>query len=60
MLTLTRKVGETIVVHRGLITIHVKRVSGNKVQLSVDAPKEIEINRGEVETRITKEQADAA
>lgn len=60
MLTLTRKVGEKIVVHHGLITVEVAKVSGGKVRLKIDAPKELSINRGEVEARIAKEQADAA
>lgn len=61
MLSLTRKVGQTISVGRGLVVIKVAKISGNKVQLSIEAPPEMRINRGEVELRMNEEErTDAA
>ena len=61
MLVLTRKVGESVVCGKGLLTVRVKKIAGNKVQLIFDAPREMPINRGEVELRIkTEDRTDAA
>jgi carbon storage regulator len=47
MLVLSRKIGERI--HIGEeITVEVRRVAGNRVTLSFDAPKHIRILRGEL------------
>lgn len=47
MLCLSRKIGEKI--HVGSeITIEVRRVSGNRVSLKIDAPRHIRILRGEL------------
>lgn len=50
MLVLSRKVGERIHVADN-ITVEVRRVYGNRVILAVDAPKEIPIFRGELNTQ---------
>jgi len=47
MLILTRRVGETIVIGGGEITIRVLRV-GHRVQLGIDAPEDTYVDRGEV------------
>ena len=46
MLVLSRKAGESIVA--GDVVITVTRLSGNRVQLGVDAPSEVRILRGEL------------
>ena len=47
MLVLSRKVGETIKIGDG-ITIVVNRISGNRVTLGLQAPKNMRIIRGEL------------
>jgi len=54
MLCLSRKVGEKIVIAKGLITIMVIDIREDKVRLGIEAPKDIEVNRLEVE--IAKER----
>ena len=46
MLTVTRRVGETIKIDGG-ITIKVVRIRGSQIRLSIDAPQETGIRRGE-------------
>lgn len=47
MLVLTRKSGESIIIGDG-ITVQVAHVSGNRVKLCIDAPKECRIQREEL------------
>jgi carbon storage regulator len=47
MLVLSRRNGESIVIGGG-ITVKVLRVKGNIVQLGIDAPKEVAIQRSEL------------
>ena len=47
MLVLSRKIGEKIHIGED-ITVEVRRVAGNRVTLSFDAPKHIRILRGEL------------
>ena len=47
MLVLSRKVGESIKIGDG-ITIVVNRISGNRVTLGLEAPREMRIVRGEL------------
>jgi len=47
MLTLTRRVGERIRI--GNVTIRVDRIKTGSVRVSIDAPKDIEIVRTELE-----------
>ncbi len=47
MLVLSRKIGERIFVGQD-ICIEVRRVSGNRVTLAVNAPPEVKILRGEL------------
>jgi len=46
MLVLSRKENETIVI--GEITITVIRIKGNRVAVGIDAPREVEVVRGEL------------
>lgn len=47
MLSLTRKIGEKLHVGND-ITIEVRRVTGNRVTLSIDAPRNVCILRSEL------------
>lgn len=47
MLILSRKVGEAIIIG-GNITVAVARISGNRVTLGIEAPKELNIRRNEL------------
>jgi carbon storage regulator len=47
MLVLSRKEGESIVID-GSITLTIKKVRGNRVTLTFDAPKDVKILRGEL------------
>lgn len=49
MLVLTRKLQETIKIGED-VTIHVLRVKGNTVRLGIEAPRQVRIVRGELET----------
>lgn len=48
MLCLKRNVGETIILADGLITIMVTAVSGESATIGIDAPRDINIVRGEL------------
>jgi carbon storage regulator len=48
MLIFSRKVGETILLTGG-ISIGIHRITGNKVRVGVEAPKDVHILRGELE-----------
>ena len=49
MLILTRKVGESIRIGDDIV-VTVTKLSGNRVQFGVEAPKDIRIVRGELQT----------
>jgi len=49
MLVLSRRLGASIVIGGGIM-VKVLRVKGNVVQLGIDAPKEIAIQRSELRT----------
>ena len=55
MLVLSRKLGESVVIGRG-ITVTVVKMKGDVVQLGIDAPKEIPILRSELHERIRDHQ----
>ena len=48
MLVLSRKVGERIHVGNDII-LEVRRISGNRVTLALEAPRDVRILRGELE-----------
>jgi len=56
MLVLSRKKNESIRIGNG-ITISVVEIRGNRVQLAIDAPREVPVHRGEVYERIRREDA---
>lgn len=47
MLVLTRKVGETVVIGGG-ITLTVLEIRNDGIRLGIDAPREVDVHRGEV------------
>jgi carbon storage regulator CsrA len=53
MLVLSRKIGDTIRIGDN-IEIVVSRISGNRVTIGIDAPKDVRILRGEVEDESTE------
>lgn len=56
MLVLTRRVGESIVVAEGEITITLCEVRGDKARIGVHAPADIPIHREEVYAEIERER----
>lgn len=62
MLILTRKVGESITIGDGSITVSVMEVKGRQVRLGISAPADTPIHREEIFRKIKEanEQASAA
>lgn len=54
MLVLTRKIGERLVINSN-IWLKILAVKGRQILLGIDAPKDIHINREEVQERIDTE-----
>lgn len=59
MLALTRKPGERIVIGDNIV-ITVAGVKGDSVRITIDAPKEVKIFRGELYDSIVAENQEAA
>lgn len=49
MLVLSRKVGDRIVINDNIIIV-INRIMGNRVQIGLDAPSDVHILRGELDT----------
>ena len=62
MLILTRKVGESITIGDGSITVSVMEVKGRQVRLGINAPADTPIHRQEIFLKIkeSNEQASSA
>jgi carbon storage regulator len=58
MLVLSRKEGEAITID-GRIIVKVSKVSGDRVRLCIEAPRDVKVNRNEVERKIMEERTDA-
>jgi carbon storage regulator len=59
MLILTRRIGEEIKIGEE-ITVAVLGVKGNQVRIGVQAPKHVEVDRGEIRERKADERARAS
>ena len=57
MLILTRRPGEAIIIGNHT-TVKVLDVSGQQVRLGIEAPKEVSVNREEIQHRIDRKQKD--
>lgn len=55
MLVLSRKLNEEIVID-GEITVKVTSIEGRRVQLGIQAPKDISINRREIHDEIERKR----
>lgn len=58
MLILTRRVGESLVIGEN-ITVTVLGTKGNQVRIGIDAPKDVTVNREEIQQRILDGQKKA-
>jgi carbon storage regulator len=58
MLVLTRKPGETVVIDGG-ITLTVLEVRNDGIRLGIDAPRTVDIHRGEVLAAVSEANRDA-
>lgn len=58
MLVLSRKKGEQIAIGKD-ITITLVEIRGDKVRIGIEAPKEVPVNRQEVQRKIDRELAEA-
>lgn len=54
MLVLTRRVGESIVIGKD-VTITLMGMNGGQARIGVSAPKEVSVNREEIQERINRE-----
>ncbi len=52
MLVLSRKIGETIVIEEGAITISLVAIRGERALIGVNAPREISVHREEIYQKI--------
>ena len=59
MLALTRKAGERIVIGDNIV-VTVVSIKGDSIRVTVEAPKEIKIYRGEIYDAIAEENKQAA
>jgi carbon storage regulator len=59
MLVLTRKVGERLVIGNKIAVV-VTRVAGNRVTLGIEAPSDVRIVRGELKSRLSQADEEAA
>lgn len=60
MLTLTREVGQKIVIGEDIVLTVVSVSSNGRVKLGIEAPKQVRIDRMEVLDRIRQENLDSA
>ena len=57
MLTLTRRVGEKIIIGNHEIVVEVREIRGHQVRLGITAPSSIAVNREEIFERKKKQEA---
>lgn len=56
MLILTRRIGEKLIIG-GNVTVTILGVKGHQIRIGIDAPRDVQVNREEVNQRILKERA---
>lgn len=59
MLVLSRKEGERLVIGDNIV-VTINRISGNRVTLGIEAPRDVRIVRGELDQRDAEERPVAA
>lgn len=59
MLILTRKLGESIRIGDD-IEVKIVAIAGDQIKLGITAPREVDVNRGEIYEAIQKENSRAA
>lgn len=59
MLVLSRKEGEQLLIGDNIV-LTVSRISGNRVAIGIDAPREVRIVRGELERHLVSSAGGAA
>jgi carbon storage regulator len=52
MLVLTRKEGQSVAIGGQLVKVKIVAVHGKSVRLAIDAPREISVNREEIQREI--------
>lgn len=60
MLILTRKVGQSITIGDGSITVSVMEIKGRQVRLGIDAPADTPIHRQEIFQKIVEANKESA
>jgi len=53
MLILTRRIGESLVIGED-ITITILAIKGNQIRIGIDAPKDVSVNRQEIQNKINQ------
>lgn len=56
MLVLTRSPGQVLSLDGGRITVKVVEVDGRQVKIGIDAPRDVDVHRGEVVERDFRER----
>ncbi|QDV63259.1 carbon storage regulator [Crateriforma conspicua] len=58
MLVLSRKVGEKLIIGDNIV-LTLNKISGNRVAIGIEAPREVSIVRGELQKAILAESGDS-
>lgn len=59
MLVLSRKEGEKLVIGDNVV-VTINRISGNRVAIGIEAPREVSIVRGELKPEVTMSRTDGS
>jgi carbon storage regulator len=58
MLVLTRRKGQTLIIGNN-INVTISDIKGNQVRLGINAPKEVSVNREEIQRKINLEKSNS-